>query len=84
MLKILFFSGGNQILQILPGLKSLYDQNRKSIHLLVGEAQFGTGEAVSANLSTGKATGAHVTGSLRQGVSTEMIKKISCEVRIRL
>ena len=47
----------------------------KNIYLLVGETQFVTGEVISANLSTGEATGAHLTGVLGQGVkkATAMI-----------
>ena len=66
MLKILYFSGGYQLFQISPGIKSLYYRRRKSIHLL-------TGEAISANLSTGKATGAHLTGALGHGVCRDLI-----------
>ena len=40
----------------------------KNIYLLAGEASFGCGEAISANLSTGEATGAHLTGVLGQSV----------------
>ena len=68
MLKILCFSGGHQFFQISPGIKSLYDWGRKHIHLLAGEAKFGTGEAISGNLLAGEATGTHFTGVLRQGV----------------
>ena len=66
MLKILYFSGGYQLFQISPGIKSLYYRRRKSIHLL-------TGEAISANLSTGEATGVHLTGALGHGVCRDLI-----------
>ena len=41
---------------------------KKRTPLLVWEAFFGTGEAISANLLTGEATEAHLTGALGQGV----------------
>ena len=68
MLKILYFSGGHQFFQILPGIKSLHDRGKKLIHLLAGEAQLGTGETTSAYLSTGTPTEAHLIGALGQGV----------------
>ena len=68
MLKILYFSGGNQFFQISPGVKSPYDRGRKVIHLIAGEASFMTGEAISANLSVGESTGADLTGALGQGI----------------
>ena len=68
MLKILYFSGGNQIFQISPGIKSLEDRRKKLIHLLAGEAQFRTKETTSGNLSTREATGVHLTGALGHGV----------------
>ena len=51
--------------------KNLYDQGREPFHLLVGEAEFETGEGFLAKLS--EATGAHLTGTLGQGVC--MIQK---------
>ena len=68
MLKILYFSGGHQIFQKSPEIKSRYDRGRKLIQLLAGEAELGTGEAISASLSTGEATWAHLTVALGQGV----------------
>ena len=68
MLKILYISGGHQLFQISPGIKSLYDRGKKLIHLLSGEAQFGTEVAISGNLCTGEVTRAHLTGALGQGV----------------
>ena len=68
MLKIRYFSGGNQFFQISTEIKPLYDWGRKLIHVLAGEAQFGTGEAISANVLTGEDTGVHLTGVLGQGV----------------
>ena len=68
-LKILYFSGGHQVFQISPGLKSLYDRGKKLINLLAGKAQLGIGVAISENISTGEATGAHLTWALGQGVS---------------
>ena len=59
MLNILYVSGGYQIFQISPRIKSLYDRCRKRIYLL-------TGESISRNLSTGEATGVHLTGALGQ------------------
>ena len=50
-------------------MKSLYDRRRKFISLLAEEVQFVTGEVVSANLSTGDATGAHLAGALGQGIT---------------
>ena len=61
MLEILYFSGGHQILQTSLGIQCLHDRGRRLIPLLAGEAYFATGEAISANLSTGEATGAHLT-----------------------
>ena len=68
MLKILYFSWERQFLQKSPGKKFLHDRGRKLFHLLAGEEQFVTEEARSVNLSTGKVTGAHLTGVLGQGV----------------
>ena len=47
----------------------------KNIYLFAGETQFVTGEVISANLSTGEAKGANLTGVLGQGVkkATAMI-----------
>ena len=72
MLKILYFSGGYQFFQISPGIKSLHDRSdrdRKLIHIMAGEAQFAIGVVILGNLSTGEATGAHLTGELGQGVT---------------
>ena len=69
MLKILYISRGYQFFQISQGIKSLYDRDRKLIHVLAGEAQFGAGKVISANLSIGEVTVAHFTGELGQGVS---------------
>ena len=55
MLKILYFSGGYQFFQILPGIKSLYDRSdrdRKLIHILARETYFATGVVISGHLST--------------------------------
>ena len=68
MLKILYFSQDHQFFQKSPGIKFLYDQGIKLFHLLAKEAWFGAKETLSAKLSTGEATGAHLTGALRQGV----------------
>ena len=68
MLKILRFIGGQQFFQVPPGIKPLHDQGRKHIHLLPGEAKHGTGEAISATLLVGGATGVHLTGALGKGV----------------
>ena len=72
MLKILYFSGCHQIFQISPGIKSRYGRGRKLSHLLAGGggggAEFGTGEAISANLSTGEAIWAYLTVVFGQGV----------------
>ena len=46
-----------------PAIKSLYDRDRKLIHILAGVA-------ISGNLSTGEATGAHLTGAREQGLYT--------------
>ena len=43
MLKILYFSGGYQLFQISPGIKSLYDRGRKRIDLLMGRHNLGPG-----------------------------------------
>ena len=67
MLKIVYFSGAYQFFQISPRIESLYDRSRRLIHLLAEEAKFATREAISANLSTGEATGAHFIGALGQG-----------------
>ena len=67
MLKISYFNGWQQFFQISPRIKSFYDRNRKPIHLFAGEAQFGTKEAISANLLTMEATWAHLTGAFGQG-----------------
>ena len=64
MLKKLYFGVGYQIFQISPGVKSLYHRGRKLVHLLAAEKKFGTGEIISANLSAGEASGAHLTGAL--------------------
>ena len=53
-----------------PAIKSLYDRDRKLIHILAGETYFGPGVAISGNLSTGEATGAHLTGAREQGLYT--------------
>ena len=68
MLKILYFSGDHQFFQKLRRVKFLYDRGTELYHLLAGQALFETGEALSAKLSTEKATGAHLTGALAQGV----------------
>ena len=67
MLKILYFSGGYQFFQISPEIKSLHDRGRKPIHLLEREAKFATGDVISTNVSTEKATRAHLIGALGQG-----------------
>ena len=68
MLEILYISAGHQFFQISLRIKFLYDRGKKLIHLLAGEAYFGTGVAISRNLSTVGATGAHLNGALGQGV----------------
>ena len=65
---LLYFSGDHQFFQNSPVIKSLYHWGRKRFSSLATEASFRTGEAISAELSTGEATGAHVTGALEQGV----------------
>ena len=65
--------GGQQFFQVPPGTKSLHDQGRKHIHLLPGEANHGTGEAISATLLFGEAAGVHLTGALGQGVVSKQI-----------
>ena len=68
MLKILYFSEDYELFQKSQGIKFLYDQGRELFHLLAAEAQFETGEAVSAKLLTGEATGVQLNGALRQSV----------------
>ena len=58
-------------------IKSLHDRGRKVIPLLAGEAKFGTGVAMSRNLSTGEATGVHLTEALRQGVCMAYLDGVS-------
>ena len=69
MLKIIYLSGGQQFFRISPGIKALYDRDRRLVHLLAGKAKFGIGEAISADLSTEQVTGAHLTEAFGQGVS---------------
>ena len=76
MLKIFFFIGGHKFFLISPGIKLLHDRGTKPIHLFVGEAKFGTGETISANLLTGEATGEHLTGALGLGVLKGCVRYI--------
>ena len=55
------FQWGLPFFEISPGTESFYDGGRKLIHLWAGEV-------ISANLSTGEATGVHLTGILGQDV----------------
>ena len=68
MTKILCFSESHHFFKVPTGIKSLYDQGSKHIHLLPEETKYRTGEAISANLLAGEATGVHLTGALGQGV----------------
>ena len=61
MLKILYVSGNQEFFQKPPEIKLFYGRGRKHPYLLGGEA-------LSVKLSTGEATGAHLTGALGQGV----------------
>ena len=70
LIKILYFSGNQHSFHNSPRIKSHYDRGQKLFHLLAGEGCFRTGETVSANLLTGEATGAHLTGALGLGVLT--------------
>ena len=60
---------GAGIFQNLLGIKSLYDRGRRFFHVLAGEV-------ISAKLSAGKATGAHVTWAFRQGVIQNSVKHL--------
>ena len=46
ILKMPYFSGDHQFFQKSPGVKFLYDPDRKRFRLLAGETSFGTGEAL--------------------------------------
>ena len=64
LIKIFYFSGEQHFFQNSPEIKSRYDRVQKRYHLLAKEGYFGTEETVSANLLTGQATRAHLTGAL--------------------
>ena len=68
LIKIFYFSGEQHFFQNSPEIKSRYDRVQKRFYLLAKEGYFGTEETVSANLLTGQATRAHLTGALGQGV----------------
>ena len=44
MLKILYFSGGQQFFKISPGIKALYNRDRKLFHLLARETVWDRGD----------------------------------------
>ena len=67
MLDILFFNGDQQFFSKLPGINFLYDRVLTFLFISRGGIIWDR-EALSAKLSTWKATGAHPTGALGQGV----------------
>lgn len=71
MRKILHFGRDHQLFQNLQGIEFLYDRGRKPFYLLAGEAKYRTGEALSAKLPTGEATGKYFTRAPGQAVFTQ-------------
>ena len=68
MRKILDFGSDYQLFRNLQGIEFLYDRGRKPFNLLAVEAKYRTGEALSAKLPTGEATGKYFTRAPGQAV----------------
>ena len=68
MRKILDFGRDHQLFQHLQGIEFLYDRGRKPFYLLAWEAKYRTGEALSAKLPNGEATGKYFTGAPGEAV----------------
>ena len=69
VLKILYFSGIQEIFQKLPGIKFLHDRERELFHLLTGSMILDRGGAFSKIIDWGR----HWSSS-HQGPWTECIK----------